>query len=132
MATALWMAFTIWRRHPDGLHRSIGLAVFAGLAGLMVVETTASFTGVDTRFSMVVGAVLGWLAAARATMNDPAPEKTVESGLAQPLAVGRRAVSSGLAVVRARKAWRTPAFAVALIAVGALALALTVSGLAGG
>jgi hypothetical protein len=132
MATALYVAFSIWRRHPDGLHRSIGLAAFAGFAGLMVVETTASFTGVDTRFSMVVGAALGWLAAARATMNDPAPEKTVESGLAQPLAAGRRAVSSGIAIVRGRKAWRTPAFAAALIAAGALVLALAVSGLVGG
>jgi hypothetical protein len=132
MATALYTAFSIWRRHPDGLHRSIGLAAFAGFAGLMVVETTASFTGVDTRFSIVVGAALGWLAAARATMNDPAPEKAVESGLAQPIAAGRRVMSSGLAVVRSHKSWRTPMFAAVLIAGGALALALAVAGIAGG
>jgi hypothetical protein len=132
MATALWMGFSIWRRHPDGLHRSIGLAAFAGLAGLMVVELTASFTGVDTRFSIIVGAALGWLAAARATMNDPAPEKTVERGLVQPLAAGRRVMSSGLAAVRSHKSWRTPAFAAVLIAGGALILAVAVLGMTGG
>jgi hypothetical protein len=132
MATALWMAFSIWRRHPDGLHRSIGLGAFAGFAGLMVVELTASFTGVDTRFSMIVGAALGWLAAARATMNDPEPEKTVESGLVQPMIAGRRAVTTGLAFARSHKSWRTPLFAGGLIAVGLLALALAATGLAGG
>jgi hypothetical protein len=81
---------------------------------------------------MVVGAALGWLAAARATMNDPAPENTIEGGLAPPLAAGRRAMSSGIAVVRRRKAWRTPAFAAALIATGAIALALTISAIVGG
>jgi hypothetical protein len=129
--TALWMSFSIWRRHPDGLHRSIGLAAFAGFAGLMVVETTASFTGVDTRFSLVVGAALGWLAAARATMNDPEPVKVVEAGLPQPLVVGRRAMSTGLAFARTRKAWRAPAVATVLIAAGALALAVAVIGIAG-
>jgi O-Antigen ligase len=129
--TALWMSFSIWRRHPDGLHRSIGLAAFAGFAGLMVVETTASFTGVDTRFSIVVGAALGWLAAARATMRDPEPEKKVESGLVQPLLVGRRAMTTGLAFARSHKAWRTPAAAGVLLVGGALALAVAVIGIAG-
>jgi hypothetical protein len=132
MITGMWMGFSIWRRHPDGLHRCIGMAAFAGFAGLIVVETTASFTGVDTRFSMIVGAALGWLAAARVTMNEPAPEKTVESGLAQPIAAGRRAMSSGIAIVRGHKTWRAPLFAVALVGFGALALALAIAGMAGG
>jgi hypothetical protein len=31
----------------------------------MVAETTGSFTGADYRFSVIIGALLGWLAAAR-------------------------------------------------------------------
>jgi hypothetical protein len=132
MATAMYMGFSLWRQHPDGLHRSIGLGLFAGFAGLIVVETTASFTGVDIRFSIIVGAALGWLAAAKATMGDPAPTKTVESGLAQPLAAGRRVVSTGLTRVKVHKGWGVTALALAMVAGGAVALALAVSGVAGG
>jgi O-Antigen ligase len=132
MVTAMWMGFSIWRQHPDGLHRSIGLAAFAGFAGLMVVETTASFTGVDIRFSILVGAALGWLAAAKATMDEPAPTRTVESGLAQPLAAGRRVVTTGLTRVKVHKAWGVTALALGMVAAGAVALALAISGVAGG
>jgi O-Antigen ligase len=129
--TALYMSFSLWRRHPDGLHRAIGLAAFAGFAGLMVVETTASFTGVDTRFSIVVGAALGWLAAARATMNDPEPEKKIETGLTQPILAGRRAMATSVAFARSHKSWRTPAVASTLVLIGAVALAAAVIGIAG-
>jgi hypothetical protein len=132
MATGFYMAFSLWRQHPDGLHRSIGLAGFAGLAGLMVVETTASFTGVDVRFSMIVGAALGWLAAAKATMSEPEPVKSIESGLSQPLAAGRRAMTTGLAFARGHRTWGVTAFAVGMVGAGCLALALAVSSLAGG
>jgi hypothetical protein len=98
----------------------------------MVVETTASFTGVDTRFSIVVGAALGWLAAARATMNDPEPEKKVEDGLVQPIIAGRRAMATGVAFARSHKAWRAPAVAGVLVLGGAIALAVAVVGIAGG
>jgi hypothetical protein len=132
MATALYVAYSLWRRHPDGLHRAIGLAAFAGFAGLMVVETTASFTGVDTRFSMIVGAAIGWLAAAQATMSEPEPTTTIESGLAQPLAAGRRAMTTSLAFAKGHRGWGVTAFALAMICAGGLALALAVSSLAGG
>ena len=132
MATAMYMGFSLWRQHPDGLHRAIGLGLFAGFAGLIVVETTASFTGVDIRFSIIVGAALGWMAAAQATMSDPAPTRTVESGLAQPLAAGRRVVSTGLTRVKVHKGWGVTALALAMVAGGAVALALAVSGVAGG
>jgi O-antigen ligase/polysaccharide polymerase Wzy-like membrane protein len=130
--TALYMGFSLWRRHPDGLHRAIGLAAFAGFAGLMVVETTASFTGVDTRFSIVVGAALGWLAAARATMNDAEPEKNIEAGLTQPILAGRRAMATGVEFARSHKAWRAPAVASVLVLAGAVALVAAVIGIAGG
>jgi O-Antigen ligase len=129
--SALYMGYSLWRRHPDGLHRAIGLAAFAGFAALMVVETTASFTGVDTRFSIVVGSALGWLAAARLTMNDPEPEKKVEDGLVQPLLVGRRAMTTGLAFARSHKSWRMPTVAGALVLSGAVALAAALIGIAG-
>ncbi len=132
MATGLYMGYSLWRQHPDGLHRSIGLAGLAGIAGLMVAETTASFTGVDVRFSMIVGAALGWLAAAKATMAEPEPAKTIESGLTQPLAAGRRAMTTGLVFARGHRSWGVTACALAMVAAGCLALALAVSGLAGG
>jgi hypothetical protein len=33
---------------------------------MVVAETTGSFTGVNDRYTVVVGVALGWLAAARA------------------------------------------------------------------
>jgi O-Antigen ligase len=131
MATALYMSFFIWRRHPDGLHRAIGLAAFAGFAGLMVAETTASFTGVDLRFSMIVGAAFGWLAAARATMNDP-PPTPAEKRLTVPIARGRQVLTTGIATVRTRgSAWGTTALALGLLLAGLITLALFASGVGG-
>jgi O-antigen ligase len=64
MLAAAMMAWRLWRRDPDPLMRAAGLATLCGLVALGVVETTGSFTGVETRFSIVFGAMLGLLAAA--------------------------------------------------------------------
>ena len=56
----------------------------------------------------------------------------MESGLAQPLAAGRRVVSTGLTRVKVHKGWGVTALALAMVAGGAVALALAVSGVAGG
>ena len=61
-ATSLVMAWRIWRRHPDPFLRAVGLATACGLGALAVVETTGSFTGVENRVSIALGAALGVLA----------------------------------------------------------------------
>jgi O-Antigen ligase len=63
-AVAMWTAFGVWRNHPKELVRLGALAALGGLVALVVVELTASFTGVEPRLTIVFGALLGWIAAA--------------------------------------------------------------------
>jgi O-antigen ligase len=56
------MSWQIWRRSREPLIRAFGLACLCSMAGLAVVETTGSFTGVDARFTVLIGAQLGLLA----------------------------------------------------------------------
>lgn len=59
------LAWLAWRRHPEATFRAAGLAALCWVVALAVVETTASFTGVDLRFTVFLGVVLGFLAAVR-------------------------------------------------------------------
>jgi O-antigen ligase len=70
----LWTAFNVWRRHRDAQIRIAALAAFGGLVGMLVVELTATFTGVEPRTSLIIGGLLGWLAAAWADLPDDEPE----------------------------------------------------------
>jgi hypothetical protein len=54
----------IWRRHPDEIVQVCAIAAFGVLLGLVIVELTATFTGIEPAVSLVLGAALGWLAAA--------------------------------------------------------------------
>jgi O-antigen ligase len=56
------MAWRLWRRGASPLIKAFGLASASGLAGLAVIETTASFTGVDTRFTVLIATQIGLLA----------------------------------------------------------------------
>lgn len=58
----LLLGWRTWRRGSTPLFRCFGLASLCGLAGLVAIETTASFTGVDPRFTLLFGAQLGLLA----------------------------------------------------------------------
>jgi hypothetical protein len=60
----LWVAFGVWKRHLDQVVRICALAIFGAILALIVVELTATFTGVDPRVSIVLGAALGWLSVA--------------------------------------------------------------------
>jgi O-antigen ligase len=60
----------VWRRSADPLFSAVGLAGFCGVAGLVLVETVGSFTGVDARFSVLIGAVAGLLAVLRRLAMD--------------------------------------------------------------
>jgi hypothetical protein len=65
MAAAIYAGFSLWRIEREGLVRVLGLASATAVIGLMVAETTGSFTGVEPRLTVVLGALFGWLAAAR-------------------------------------------------------------------
>jgi O-antigen ligase len=56
------LAWRVWRSGSELLVRAFGLASLAGVAGLAVMDTTASFTGVDARFTVLFAAQLGLLA----------------------------------------------------------------------
>lgn len=64
MGTGLWTATRIWRRHPDETVQVCAIACFGAILGLVIVELTATFTGIEPRVSLILGAALGWLAAA--------------------------------------------------------------------
>jgi O-antigen ligase len=68
----LWSGYQVWRRGREALERCAGLALAAGTVGLAVAETTGSFTGASARFSVVLGAMLGWLASAYLDLRDDA------------------------------------------------------------
>jgi len=59
---AMLLAWRAWRRNQQPLLRCFGLASLCSFAGLVAIETTASFTGVDARFTVLVAAQLGLLA----------------------------------------------------------------------
>ncbi|HEX4838539.1 MAG TPA: O-antigen ligase family protein [Solirubrobacteraceae bacterium] len=60
----LWSAVYVWRRHAVALVRAGALALLGAVLGLLLAEVTASFTGVDYRFSIVYPVILGLLAIA--------------------------------------------------------------------
>lgn len=63
-----------WRAARDPWLRAFALASVCGIAGLVVMDTTASFTGVEPRFTVVLAAQVGLLALlARGPRQTPAP-----------------------------------------------------------
>ena len=71
--TGAWAALAVWRRHPDRYVKVTALACFGALAGLAIVELTASFAAVDIRISLLLGGMLGWIAAAWQDARDSEP-----------------------------------------------------------
>jgi O-Antigen ligase len=61
--TSVFMAWRVWRRAREPLHRALALGLLGSLVGLVVAETTGSFTGIDYRFAIVEPIALGVLAA---------------------------------------------------------------------
>jgi len=56
------MAWGVWRKRTEPIFRAFGLASLCGIAGLLVAETTATFTGAELRFTIVVAGQIGLLA----------------------------------------------------------------------
>jgi O-antigen ligase len=61
---AVALAWRAWRHSREPALRAFGLASLCGIVGLAVIETTATFTGVDPRFTVLLGAQIGLLALA--------------------------------------------------------------------
>lgn len=66
------LAWQAWRRTLHPWLSAFALASVCGIAGLIVMDTTASFTGVETRFTLVLAAQLGLLGVL-ARRGDAAP-----------------------------------------------------------
>jgi O-antigen ligase len=64
LGTGLGASVRIWRRHPDSAIQACSIAAFGAILGLAIIELTATFTGVEPRLSLFLGALFGWLAAA--------------------------------------------------------------------
>lgn len=62
MLATLLLSWRTWRANREPIFRCFGLASMCAMAGLVAVETTASFTGVDARFTVLFAAQLGLLA----------------------------------------------------------------------
>lgn len=62
VAGFLLLAWRAFRRGGDALFRNFGLASLCAMGGLLVIETTATFVGVDPRFTVLLAAQLGLLA----------------------------------------------------------------------
>jgi O-antigen ligase len=56
------LAWRVWRERTETIFRAFGLASLCAVAGLVVAETTATFTGAELRFSIVFAAQIGLLA----------------------------------------------------------------------
>jgi O-antigen ligase len=62
LLAAMVLAWRVWRAGAEPYLRAFGLASLCAILGLAAIETTASFTGVDTRFTLLFGVQLGLLA----------------------------------------------------------------------
>lgn len=64
LGSALGTGVQVWRRHLDPVVQVCAIACFGAFVAIGVVELTATFTGVEPRLTILLGALLGWLAAA--------------------------------------------------------------------
>jgi hypothetical protein len=64
MGAGLWAAVRIWRHHPDPIVQVGAIACFGAILAVLIVELTTTFTAIEPRFSLILGALFGWLAAA--------------------------------------------------------------------
>lgn len=77
------LAWKVWRRGWEPIVRAFGLASLCGVAGLLVAETTATFTGSDLRFTVVLATQIGLLALL-AAMSSAGGARARAGGRSQP------------------------------------------------
>jgi O-antigen ligase len=77
------LSWRVWRRSHEPAVQAFGLASLCALAGLIVIETTASFTGVDVRFTILLAAQIGLLAllARRSTVPDQGASNSLSASI---------------------------------------------------
>ena len=63
MLGGIVLSWQVWRRSADGAIRAVGLGSLCAFLALVVIESTGTFTGSDPRFSILLAAHLGVLAA---------------------------------------------------------------------
>ncbi len=81
LLSALLLSWRTWRNNQEPIFRCFGLASMCGILGLLAIETTASFTGVDARFTVVFATQLGLLAVLqRGIVTSPAGESLATAG----------------------------------------------------
>jgi len=68
---SMMIAWQAWRASHEPLLKAFALASLCGMAGLTAMDTTASFTGVDARFTVLFAAQVGLLALAVRTAEAP-------------------------------------------------------------
>jgi O-antigen ligase len=56
------LSWRVWRERPEPIFRAFGLGSLCAVAGLLVAETTATFTAAELRFTIVFAAQIGLLA----------------------------------------------------------------------
>ena len=61
LASALLMSFRVWQHAPEAVMRAFGLGSLCSIVGLVVIETTATFSGTDARFTLVLAGQLALL-----------------------------------------------------------------------
>ena len=69
------LAWAAWRRSSEPLMRAFALGSLCAMVGLIAIDTTASFTGVDPRFTVLFAAQVGLLAAMVRTAELPRAEQ---------------------------------------------------------
>jgi O-antigen ligase len=63
LVSAAWLSIRAWTGRHRPAVRAFGLASLCSVFGLVAIETTATFTGSDPRFTLLLAAQLGLLAA---------------------------------------------------------------------
>jgi hypothetical protein len=72
LAGVALLGWRVWRRSREPMLRAFGLASLCSVAGLVAIETTASFTGIDPRFTVLLSAQVGLLALLDASADSDA------------------------------------------------------------
>jgi hypothetical protein len=66
-------ALTVARRSRNGVVRATALGLAVATIGMVVAETTGSFTGVSDRYTVLVALGLGWVGSARRIVRESTP-----------------------------------------------------------
>lgn len=85
MIGSMWIAWQAWRLSREPLLRAFGLASLCGMVGLLAIETTASFTGVDPRFTVLLATQVGLLALIAATAGGDEQEPSAHEDSDAPV-----------------------------------------------